>query len=202
MKNYNKKAAINVIVSAAKEYNEKLRNNQFLILYQDGAETKSVSVEFRDYHFLHMTGVKSKISAKKFYSACIANKLAEKDFEFDTTGKVMQKLAVLPYLSDLLYNACMIGDYINSGIFLKTDYFVGNTRAVLSVGFRNGTPADFPVTLYNEDVRKLVHPTCKVLAIFKKKCGDKVYRECTYLAKSQKIENLKAPSDVIIEKID
>jgi len=29
----------------------------------------------------------------------------------------------------------MIGDFINSGIYLKTDYFVGDTKAVLSVGF-------------------------------------------------------------------
>jgi len=200
MKNYDKKAAIKVMVNAAKEYNEKLKNEQFLIIYQEGAETKNVCVEFRDYHFLHMTGVKSNLSAKMFYSACISNKLSERDFDFDKKGKAMQKLAVLPYLSQLLYNACMIGNYIDSGIFLKADYFVGNTRAILSVGFRNGNLADFPVTLYNEDVRRLVHPTCKVLAIFKKKCGDNVYKECTYLAKEQEIENLKIPSYVIINK--
>ena len=73
---------------------------------------------------------------------------------------------VLPYLSELLYHHCMIGDFINSGICIRADYFVGDTRAVLSVGFRTGKRTDFPVTLYNEDVRKLSQPTNKVLAIF------------------------------------
>ena len=39
---------------------------------------------------------------------------------------------------------------------------MGNTKAVLSVGFRNGKKVDFPVTLYKEDIRKLSHPTNKV----------------------------------------
>ncbi len=94
------------------------------------------------------------------------SKLSEHDFEIDNKGKVQQKLMVLPYLSELLYHHCMIGDFINSGICIRADYFVGDTRAVLSVGFRTGKRIDFPVTLYNEDVRKLSQPTNKVLAIF------------------------------------
>lgn len=58
---------------------------------------------------------------------------------------------VLPYLSELLYNNCMIGNFIKSGIYIRADYFVGNTKAVLSVGFRTGKSVDFPVSLYNED---------------------------------------------------
>ena len=49
----------------------------------------------------------------------------------------------------------MIGNFIDSGIYIKADYFVGNTKAILSIGFRYGKKADFPVTLYKEDVRKL-----------------------------------------------
>ena len=52
--------------------------------------------------------------------------------EMDSKGKVQQKLIVLPYLSELLYNNCMIGNFINSGIYIKADYFVGNTKAILS----------------------------------------------------------------------
>ena len=73
---------------------------------------------------------------------------------------------VLPYLAELLYHHCMIGDFINSGICIRADYFVGDAKAVLSVGFRTGKKTDFPVTLYKEDVRKLSQPTDKVLTIF------------------------------------
>jgi len=56
----------------------------------------------------------------------------------------------------------------------------------LSLGFKNGTGADYPVTLYREDVRKLTHPTNRVLAIFKKEYNQKKYSGYTYLAKGCK----------------
>ena len=145
-------------------------------------------VGFRNMNFLHLTGVKTKLSAQQFYSACLSGKLSVKDIEIDTKGKIQQKLAVLPYLSELLYHNCMIGDFINSGIVIKTDYFVGDTKAVLSVGFRYGKASDIPVTLYSENVKKLSNPTCKVLAIFSKPYHSDYYEECTYLSKGYEID--------------
>ena len=84
----------------------------------------------------------------------------------------------------------MIGSFINSGICIRADYFVGNTKAVLSVGFRTGKSVDFPVTLYSEDIRKLSHPTSKVLAIFVKDYRQTNYKDCTYLSKGQEIHKL------------
>lgn len=173
-------------MEAAKNYEERLRGKHFLIFYQDNKKLKSVEVGFRDLNFLHLTGVKTKLSAQLFYSSCIERKLSERDFELDKQGKIQQKLQVLPYLSELLYNSCMIGEFINSGICLKADYFVGNTKVVLSLGFKNGTRADYPVTLYREDVRKLTNPTNRVLAIFKKEYNQEKYTTCTYLAKGCK----------------
>ena len=123
------------------------------------------------------------------------------EFEVDKNGKVQQKLFVLPFLHELLYHNCMIGNFINSGIYIRADYFVGNTRTILSVGFRYGKKFDFPVTLYREDVRKLTHPTNKVLAIFAKKCKEEKYSECTYLSKGQKIEKLINTDKIDLEKI-
>ena len=138
MAKYDKKAALKIIVEAAKKYEEKLNDKHFLIVYREGKNTKTVSVGFRDMNFLHMTGVKTRLSAQQFYAACLESKLSERDFEIDNKGKVQQKLMALPYLADLLYHHCMIGDFINSGICIRADYFVGDTRAVLSVGFRAG----------------------------------------------------------------
>ena len=93
----------------------------------------------------------------------------------------------------------MIGDFINSGVVIRADYFVGDTKAVLSIGFRYGKTADVPVTLYNESVKRLTNPTCKVLAIFAKQYQLKKYDECTYLSKGCEIGNF---SEEIIEKLD
>ena len=79
-------------------------------------------VGFRAINFLHLTGVKTDMSALQFYTACMNERLSIKDIWVDRKGKVQQKLQVLPYLSALLYHNCMIGDFINSGIFIKADY--------------------------------------------------------------------------------
>lgn len=64
-----------------------------------------------------------------------------------------------------------------------------NIRTV-QVGFRTGKSVDFPVTLYNEDIRKLTQPTCKVLAVFRKEYNAKCYMKCTYLSNGQNINKL------------
>lgn len=196
MAKYDKKVALKIIINVAKEFDKKLNDKHFLIVYQESGKVKTVCVGFRDMNFLHLTGVKTKLSAQQFYSACLEGKLSENDFEIDNKGKVQQKLTVLPYLTELLYNNCMIGDFINSGICIRADYFVGNTKAILSVGFRTGENVDYPVTLYSEDVRKLSQPTNKVLAIFVKNYNQLSYSECTYLSKGQKIHKLPIPDKV------
>ncbi|MDE7445020.1 MAG: hypothetical protein K2N15_04840 [Lachnospiraceae bacterium] len=190
MKNYSKEQALKIMTSVLENYDKKLKNKIFLIVYQEDINIRTVQVGFRDFNYLHMTGVKSDLSAPRFYEKCINKKLKTTEFELDVKGNAHRKLMVLPYLPDLLYNNCMIGDFINSGICIKADYFVGNTKAVLSVGFRTGKSVDFPVTLYNEDIRKLTQPTCKVLAIFRKEYNEKYYMKCTYLSKGQDMNKL------------
>lgn len=193
---YDKKKALEIIVEAAKQYDKWLKSNHFLIFYQKGKEQDFVEVGFRDLNFLHLTGIKTKLSAQRFFSLCIDGKLSEKDFDLDTKGKAQQKLMVLPFLHELLYHNCMIGDFINSGVLIKSDYFVGDTKAVLSVGFRSGKTVDMPVTLYKENVKKLIKLVCKVLAIFKKPYNQQTYTECTYCSKGINLSELSLPDKV------
>lgn len=193
---YDKTKAIDIIVKAANNYKLYLQDKVFLIIYKENVVTKTVEVEFRDSHFLHLTGVHTKLSAKRFYEKCINQRLSVEDFELENGGKTQQKLTVLPFLHELLYNNCMIGNFINSGIYIKADYFVGNTKTILSIGFRYGKRVDFPVTLYKEDVRKLSHPTNKVLAIFARDFKQKTYIKCIYLSKGQIISKLPIDEDI------
>ncbi|MBQ3558408.1 MAG: hypothetical protein IJA07_02695 [Agathobacter sp.] len=193
---YDKKRAIEIIVHAAENYKEYLQDKVFFIIYIEKGISKTVQVEFRDSHFLHLTGVYTKLSAKRFYEKCINRKLSVDEFELDKGGKTQQKLMVLPFLHELLYNNCMIGNFINTGIYIRADYFAGNTKAILSVGFRYGKNVDFPVTLYKEDVRKLTQPTNKVLAIFRRNFDQENYTECTYLSKGQEIGKLPLDKDI------
>jgi len=148
-------------------------------------------------HIDNKTALKIIVDTAKRYD----EKLNDKHFLilYQVGGETKSKLAVLPYLPDMLFHNCMIGDFINSGIYLKTDYFVGDTKAVLSVGFRYGRTADIPVTLYNENVKWLIKPVSKVLAIFSKMYNDEKYTTCTYLSKRQEISKLKIPEGVKVE---
>ena len=198
-----KKKAIKTIVEAASNYEKYLNDRSFLIVYKTESGSQYVEVVFRSWHFLHLTGLKTKKTAVQFYEACIENKLSEKDVVFDDSGKVGQKIKVLPYLHDLLYHNCMIGDFINSGIMIQADYFVGDTKLILSVGFRKESNRDVPVTLYSGDVRKLTNPTNKVLAIFARRYPETKYKEITYVSKNLNLNELELPSDVSLpEKND
>lgn len=190
-KNVDIKTAIKIVTEAAKQYDVYLNDRHFMVVYQEGSEQKYVKFGFRDMNFLHLTGIKTTLKAKQFYQVCLDHKLAEKDIVGFTKGSTQQKLSVLPHLSKIFYNNCMIGYSIDNGVYLQADYFVGNTKAVLSVGFRFGKTVDYPVTLYNGDVRKMISPACKVLAIFSKQYNDTEYNKCTYLSKGQQIEKLK-----------
>ena len=68
MAKYDKKAALKIMVEAAKNYEEKLNDKHFLIVYREGNDTKTVSVGFRDMNFLHMTGVKTRLEQREALS--------------------------------------------------------------------------------------------------------------------------------------
>ncbi|MDY2613399.1 PBECR4 domain-containing protein [Bariatricus sp. SGI.161] len=75
---YDKKKALEIIVETAKQYDKWLKSNHFLIFYQKGKEQDCVEVGFRDLNFLHLTGIKTKLSAQRFFSLCIDGKLSSK----------------------------------------------------------------------------------------------------------------------------
>ena len=83
MKNCTKQEILKIILSVAKGYDEKLNDKHFKITYQKGKDKEECIVGFRDMNFLHLTGVKRKLSAQQFYNACVNGKLSERDFEID-----------------------------------------------------------------------------------------------------------------------
>lgn len=99
---YDKNKAIEIIVNAAKNYKLHLQDRIFLIVYKENEVTKTVQVEFRDSHFLHLTGVKTKLSAKRFYEKSIHQKLSVEDFKQQTytkytylsKGQIISKLPI------------------------------------------------------------------------------------------------------------
>ena len=206
MKNLTKNEILSIVLTAAKDYSEKLLDSHFLVIYQDRASKnayKYKEIGFRDYNFLHLTGLKTDMSASAFFSAATSDRLSVNQFNPDKQGRCIQKLNVLPYLSNLLYNKCLIGDFINSGISIKADYFAGDTRSIISLDFRKGTTVDNPVSLYNEDIKKLSSPTNRVIAIFSKSFDSAYYESTTYTHEVFDLNTLVAAyPDLPIKKPD
>ena len=88
MKNVSKAEVVKTITGAAKEYEKKLANRDFLIAYKENQEIKFSCVGFRKHNFEHLTGVDTKLSPNVFYNKCIDGKLSPNDFEIDKKGKV------------------------------------------------------------------------------------------------------------------
>ena len=135
---YNKKQAIKIVTQAAKKYEEFLRGKHFLILFEksDGM-VDYVQLSFKNNNFKHLTGIQTKLTAIEFYDMSRKGRLSENDIDISSSGRTQSKLVVLPYLHNLLYDRCMIGISLNGGIYIDTEYFVGNSKTYLSAGFRS-----------------------------------------------------------------
>lgn len=171
-----KREAVRIIVSAAKRYKEMLCGKQFLLACGDAAFRE---VAFSARNFAHFTGVKLQgCSAKQFYERATSGRLSASHFDFSSDGNTERKLAVIGQMPGLFHAPLLYGTFLDSGIFISADYFVG--KHCISVGFRAGVPFDIPVTLYNEDIRKLTYQPEKVLAVWEKPIGAERYTTLAY----------------------
>ncbi len=194
MRKLDSKQVLQIITQTAQSYDILLNDKHFLIIYQTQKGVKFSCIGFRSFNYLHFTGIKTNLSANKFYEECLSHKLSDKNIILDNPNKIAQKLLILPHLPSLFYNNCMIGNFIGSGVSIKTDYFAGNTKCTFSVGFKKGNTVDIPVSLYHEDIRKLTNPTFRVISIFCKPYNEIKYNKCTYIAKGQIVSNY--PADI------
>lgn len=193
MKKYKKKEAIQIVTQAAKDYRQRYEQHRFLIVYRgnDGA-LEMEEASFTAQNYLHLTGLVTKLPPATFYDACLNGQLAEDDFRFDDYGNAHRKLAVLPYLKELLYGSSLIGEYTPSGIRLYADYFVGDSRGSMSLGFKRVKRTSFPSTLYQGSAREVTIKAFKVLAVFTKHYKDGEYADCIYIARDEDEDAIRA----------
>lgn len=170
-----KKEAIAVVTAAAKGYRERLCGKQFLLACDD---TEFREVAFMARNFSHFTGFERHCSATRFYEKALVGRLSEKDFDFDQNGNARRKLEVIAQLPRLFDAPVLYGVFLNSGIYISADYFVGKSR--FSVGFRLGKSFDVPVSLYNEDIRKLAYAPKRIIAVWEKPISAEKYEKLIY----------------------
>lgn len=195
MKRYSKAEAIRIVVDAAKAYEKNLCGKVFRLCYELNGEMQFLEFGFQAHNFKHFTGLYCRdCSSKQFYEKALAGKLSERDFEFSSdaeypNGNAHKKLAVLPMLPYIFSAPLLYGTFNTSGLYISADYFIGRTRAMISVGFRYKHPYDVPVSLYCEDIRKLSEKAVRILAVWEKNYGEGQSWSLLYGKNPEKLQN-------------
>lgn len=191
MKKYSKEEAIKIVTEAAKAYEKNLCGKCFLLCYEINGENHFTEVGFQAHHFGHFTGLyRNNCSSKEFYCRALSGRLSKLDFEFDLHGNAHRKLAVLPMLPNIFSTPLLYGAFNNSGLYISADYFIGRTKAMISVGFRHDQPFDIPVSLYCEDIRKLSSKAVSILVVWEREYGEKQYTYPRYCKDSVDAQEL------------
>lgn len=155
-----------ILRTAAQGYRDKLSFREFRLVYDNGnhgIDTKDIV--FKPEHFKHLTGIKTKMDAGWFYEACLNHRLSPDDIVFDKKGNTQRKLEVIRRVPSLLYSPCWIGESSNNDVYIHAWFYVGDTKCVISLGFREKAGKVFPVTLKKESVRLNVKKVLKVRAV-------------------------------------
>jgi len=177
LKNYTENEAIKILYNSAQAYQKYLVDKSFLIIYKKENTYYHTSVSFNKQNFRHLSGIITDYHAGNFYKLCMDKRLPPSSISFKRDGNTNRKLMILPAMTEMFCHKCWIGTTIHNDISIESDYFVGDTRCVLSVGFRYGeNNTDYPVTLLYRSLRESVETPYKVYAILVKNRGEKLYK--------------------------
>lgn len=194
-----------ILKQGANDYHKFFENKNFLFLCREVDHISFKEVLFTDANYLHLTGVKTNMKAKLFYSVCLDGKLSQNDFDLKKDGNTARKLKVLPHIEKIINSSTLIGDYNNNGFALNTDYLVGDTKKILSMGFSFDVTLenkfidkiDFPNTLLAEDIKQVTTKSNQILAVIYKFKEQLQYSTVTFLAKGIELKSLRIPKEIL-----
>lgn len=183
------------ILKSAKLYKQELLGKDILVIAKRENKLESYTIQFKDYHYKHFTGVDSKLTASTFFSKALTNRLHVDEFIAKDSFLIEKKMKVLENAMKFPYSAKMIGDFNYSGIKIEADMGAGNLQYVMA--FRNNKDSSFyPVSLLEEDIRKSAQPSSPIVAILRKKKEDVLYDEITYISKKISVSKLHFPKEI------
>ena len=199
-KNYTKREAVSIAISASRLYRDNFAGKRLLFLLTDKHKhISTLEVGFDASNFQHLTGI---ISANKswssldFYNFCIDARLKESDIILSEKGTTHQKLSVLRLaFKNSNLSASMMGVYNNSHPLLYTEKLVGGVK--WAIGFRDVTgKGDYvPDTLLEGDIRQNVKITYRIIATYIKSLNENNFEKLIYKAKKAEWDKIRLPDE-------
>lgn len=178
------------------QYQTRILPNSYLYLYNDGQGIKTKQVAVRDFNFLHLSGVKSRLSAEIFTRKLRKQILKQSDFYVVDKSYLSNKLMKLTELPEVVEQAHKIGSRLQD--LKNVDYLIGKNDVILGlVKSENGKGADTPSSLMSGDWNKIATNSCDILAILRMpKQGKRVYDKVTYCKQGEKIDIQQLPESI------
>lgn len=207
LKKYNKLNIISKLQTNVRIYKENLLNKIVMFVFENKKEQKINYIEtlFKGSNFMHLTGIKYKYGATRFFNDCVDNKLLQKDIIIDNIGLTVLKLEVLENAMAIHKSAKKIGTYNDNKTNIKIEKIIGNMHCWIGFSKLKHNNAEmkyyYPKTLIQDDFKKNVIDEDKIIAILSKNKKDNLYSEITYLSKNTTLQLLKEENQ-ILKKID
>lgn len=201
---FTKEDARRNVLNCAKQYQKKLLNKNFLIIYRERRDSviRYIEVVFYERNYQHLTGLELidrkgnvlRNQSVNFYRKCIENKLGIEEFRFKVDGTTHLKLAALPVLMDITKITKITGDYNYMRPYLLVDKVVGGVNFCL--GLSKEDDIYVPSSALLEDIKKLTDAPSQVLAILEKETLEEIYIVVKHVAKGVNLNRLVLPDKI------
>ena len=111
-----KERVLKIILEESVRYKSIFVDYEYLVVSKHFKNRKYYIISASEDNFLHLTGVKTLLSAKYFFDKCLNGTLEENDFSFGyygqdekaAKGTVRRKIKVLPLMMDFLDNEPLV----------------------------------------------------------------------------------------------
>lgn len=134
-------------------------------------------------------------NAQSFYKECSRGTLSPRRIDLKDNGTTRQKLEVFIQLRYLMTSPNLLGYFNENGYELRADYFIGNSRKTVAIGFKNELSYDIPKTLLSKDLKLITGDPYPVISIYSKKISDTSY-SLMYQSKSIPLDLTKLPPKI------
>lgn len=205
MHTYKIEEARKIVMNCAKQYDNNLKDKQYIILFRCRQTNKIqyIEVKFEDINYQHLTGIEMldstgqirKNVSSLFYSKCIRNTLKKEEICFKSDGTSHLKLFALPVIMNIQKVTKIAGDYNSSRTYLVADKLIGNVNFCL--GLKEISNNFYvPASALLEDIKKLTVNPSQVIAIFSKNMHDTLYETVRYVAKGVDLNRINLPINI------
>lgn len=192
----NKKELLIKILEAKAVFDKFLLNYDYKYIYKNCITNKIEFFEMKcmPNNFLHLTGVKTKLTGSNFYSSLQNKKISYNDIDYREDGTTKLKLEIFKRINLLVSTPVQIS--IQDNFFtlkLNVDILINRPKKEekdIILGLKQHKNFDFfvPASLLKERANKFGNNFSQVLFILKKSKNEKDYSSICYKSKNEVID--------------